>query len=163
MTGPVLVDIPPNLSESNQTMLSLLGKTVRHCDGISRRSFLSAGVATLGGMTLADLLRAEAAAGIGSSRKSLLILHLDGGPPQMDMWDLKPDAPAAIRGQFVPVSTNVPGIELCELLPKLATISDRCVFVRSLVGSAGAHNAFQCQSGYSEKDLKSLGGWQVVG
>lgn len=71
-------------------MLSFLGQRYRHCDGISRRRFLSAGVLTIGGLTLADLLRAEAVQGVKSSEKAVINLHLDGGPPQMDMIDLKP-------------------------------------------------------------------------
>ncbi|MGE0760734.1 MAG: DUF1501 domain-containing protein, partial [Pirellulaceae bacterium] len=66
-------------------MLSILGRSYRHCDGISRRQFLTAGALTMGGLTLAELLRAEAAVGVRSSRKAVINLHLDGGPPQMDL------------------------------------------------------------------------------
>ena len=121
-------------------MLSIFGK-------LNRRHFLTAGAVGLGGMTLADLLRAEAAAGIRSSNKAVINIHLDGGPPHMDMIDLKPDAPVEIRGDFRPIATNVPGIRIGELLPKLARMADKFAFLRSLVGSAGAHDAFQCQSG----------------
>ena len=105
-------------------------------------------------MTLSDLLRAEAKAGVGSSTKAVINVHLDGGPSHVDTFDLKPEAPVEIRGEFSPISTAIPGLEICELMPKLASIADRFVFIRSLVGSAGAHNAFQCMSGYSDKDLK---------
>ena len=144
-------------------MLKLVGRRYRRCDGVTRRQFLTAGALTMGGLTLADLLRAEAAAGIGSSNKAVINVHLDGGPPQMDMIDLKPHAPAEIRGEFNPISTSVPGIQICELLPRVAAMADRFAFIRSLVGSAGRHDAFQCQSGYSFKDLESLGGRPAMG
>ena len=144
-------------------MLSLLGGKFQHCDGITRRTFLTAGALGFGGLTLANLLRAEAAAGIGSSNKAIINLHLDGGPPQMDMIDLKPLAPSEIRGEFLPISTKVPGFEISELLPKLASVADKFAFIRSLVGSAGAHNGFQSQSGFASKDLRSIGGRPAMG
>jgi hypothetical protein len=143
-------------------MFTIFGKPYRHCDGVSRRQFLTAGALGLGGLTLADWLRAEHAAGVTASRKALINIHLDGGPPHLDLFDLKPDAPAEIRGEFKPIATNVPGPQVCELLPKVASIADRCAFVRSLVGSAGAHDA-QCQSGFPANDLKSLGGRSALG
>ena len=76
-------------------MLEFLGQSARHCDGLSRRSFLRAGVLGVGGFTLADLLRAEG--GQSSSTKAVINIHLDGGPPQMDMIDPKPEAPAELR------------------------------------------------------------------
>src|ERR1043165_1340391 len=116
-------------------MLSIFGNPNRLRTGISRRQFLTAGALGLGGMTLADLLRAEAAAGIRSSNKAVINIHLDGGPPQMDMIDLKPDAPVEIRGEFRPVATRVPGGQICELMPKVASIADKLAFIRSLLGS----------------------------
>src|SRR5262249_17180653 len=106
---------------------------------------------------------AEDAAGIKSSTKAIINIHLDGGPPQMDMIDLKPEAPVEIRGEFRPIATKVVGVQLCELLPKVASIADKFALIRSLVGSAGAHDAFQCQSGFPSKDLQSLGGRPAVG
>ncbi|HKB37413.1 MAG TPA: DUF1501 domain-containing protein [Gemmataceae bacterium] len=130
---------------------------------MSRRQFLTAGALGLGGLTLADLLRAEAAAGIQSSEKAVITIHLDGGPPQMDTIDPKPDAPVEVRGEFKPIATKVVGLQLCELMPKMAGIADRFAFIRSLVGSAGAHDAFQCQSGFPAKDMQSLGGRPALG
>ncbi|MDA1055609.1 MAG: DUF1501 domain-containing protein [Planctomycetota bacterium] len=144
-------------------MLKLVGRGYRHCDGVTRRQFLTAGALTMGGLSLADLLRAEASAGIGSSNKAIINVHLDGGPPQMDMIDLKPHAPAELRGEFSPIATSVPGVQICELLPRVAAMADRFAFIRSLVGSAGRHDAFQCQSGYSFKDLEPLGGRPALG
>ena len=128
----------------------------------SRRAFLQAGIG-VGALSLADLLRAEAQSGIGASQKAVINIHLDGGPPHQDMIDLKPEAPVEIRGEFQPIATNVSGISISELLPRLATIADKLVFVRSLVGSAGAHDAFQCQSGFLAKDLQPMGGRPAMG
>jgi len=144
-------------------MFTFFGKPYRHCDGISRRQFLTAGALGLGGLTLADLLRAEAAAGKGATSKSIINIHLDGGPPHLDTIDPKPDAPAEIRGDFKPIATTVPGLWISELMPKVAGIADKIAFIRSLVGSAGAHDAFQCQSGFPTSDLRSLGGRPALG
>lgn len=141
-------------------MLSIFGN---YNQPQSRRHFLSAGAMGVAGFSLADLLRAEATLGIQSSNKAVINIHLDGGPPQLDMFDLKPEAPMEIRGEFKPIATKVPGLQVGELLPKIASIADQCVFVRSLVGSAGAHDGFQCQSGYAARDLASLGGMPAFG
>ena len=74
------------------------------------------------------------------------------------MIDLKPDAPAEVRGEFKPIATKVPGLRIGELMPKVAGIADKFAFIRSLVGSAGAHDAFQCQSGFPAAE-----GAQVTG
>ncbi|HTN75843.1 MAG TPA: DUF1501 domain-containing protein [Pirellulaceae bacterium] len=129
---------------------------------ISRRTLLTAG-AIGGGLTLGRLLRAEAIQGHGSSTKSVINVHLDGGPPHLDMIDLKPDAPREVRGEFNPIATKIPGYAIGELLPKLAAIADKIAFIRSLVGAAGAHDAFQCQSGFEAKELQSLGGRPALG
>lgn len=144
-------------------MISFHGKTLKHCDGIPRREFLRAGALGLGGLTLAQLLRLEAMAGVQGSRKAVINVHLDGGPPQWETIDPKPLAPAEIRGEFGPISTAIPGIQICELMPKVASIADRFAFLRTLVGSAGRHDAFQCQSGYDSKDLASFGGRPAMG
>jgi len=142
-------------------MLTILGGNTRTCaDTRSRRSFLKAGVLGLGGLTLPDLLRAEAGR---SSHKAVINIHLDGGPPQMDLIDPKPDAPAEIRGEFDSLATTIPGLHLTELMPKVASIADRFIFLRSLVGSAGQHNAFQAQSGFSSRELTSIGGRPAMG
>ena len=131
--------------------------------GLNRRSFLRIGALGVGGFNLAHLLRAESAAGVGSSHKAIIHLHLDGGPPQMDLIDPKPDAPAEIRGPFAPIPTKLDGLQVTELLQKVAGIADRLVFLRSLVGAAGRHDAFQCQSGYDSKSLASIGGRPAMG
>src|SRR4051794_16250518 len=129
---------------------------------LSRRQLLAAG-AIGGGMTLARLLRAEQAAGIRSSHRAVINIHLDGGPPQMDMIDLKPGAPSEIRGEFSPIATKIPGVQICELLPKLAAAADKLVFVRSLVGASNLPAAFQCQRGFDAKNLAGVGGRPAMG
>ena len=101
----------------------------------TRRSFLRIGALGLGGLTLPGLLRAEAAAGIRSSHKSVILIYLVGGPPHQDLFDLKPGAPREIAGPWKPTATNVPGVQICEALPRLARIMDKLVVVRSLVGN----------------------------
>jgi uncharacterized protein (DUF1501 family) len=144
-------------------MLTFHGQPVRHCDGVSRRGFLTAGALGLGGLTLADVLRGEARAGVRSSRKAVILLHLDGGPPQMDLIDPKPDAPSEIRGEFKSLPTKIPGLHLTELMPQVAAHADRFVFLRSLVGADGQHDAFQCQSGFTAKELAPIGGHPAMG
>jgi hypothetical protein len=129
---------------------------------VSRRQVLTAG-AVGGGLSLARLLRAESAAGIGSSHKAVINIHLDGGPPHMDMIDLKPQAPSEIRGEFSPIATKIAGVQICEHLPKLAAAAEKLVFIRSLIGAAGAHDAFQCQSGFDAKNLANIGGRPAMG
>ena len=89
----------------------------------------------LGGQTLADMLRAEDAVGIRSSKKAIINLHLDGGPPQMDLIDPKRDAPSEIRGEFGSIRTKIPGFHVTELLPRLAANAGKYAFLRSLVGA----------------------------
>jgi hypothetical protein len=146
-------------------MLTIFGKATRFCDGISRRSFLRLGAFSFGAscLTLADIFRAEAKTGTGSRTRSVINVFLGGGPPHQDMWDLKPEAPAEIRGEFKPIATNVPGIDICEVFPKVARLMDRCVVIRSIVGANGRHDAYQCMSGWEVKDLAALGGRPSLG
>ncbi len=144
-------------------MLRLTGSTYRHCDGVSRREFLTIGSLGFCGLTLADVLRAEDASTARLSKRSIINIHLDGGPPQMDMIDPKPLAPVEVRGETVPIATTLPGVHLSELMPRVASIADRFAFIRSLVGSDGRHHAYQCQSGHRERELQSLGGHPAMG
>src|SRR6187402_679568 len=97
-------------------MLTIWGDNHRFCDGLSRRSFLKIG-AFGAGLTLADLLRLRAQGGTPSSAKTAIMIYLPGGPSHLDMYDLKPEAPAEIRGEFKPIQTNVPGVQICEHFP----------------------------------------------
>ncbi|MGI9473246.1 MAG: DUF1501 domain-containing protein [Rubripirellula sp.] len=139
------------------------GTPYKNCTGVSRRGFLTAGSLGFAGLHLPEILAAEAASGQSGSRKSIIVIHLDGGPPQMDLIDPKPDAPSELRSPFAPISTRVPGMQLTELMPQCAKIADKLVLLRSLVGSDGKHHAFQCQSGHKEKELKSIGGRPAMG
>src|SRR5262245_9543371 len=121
---------------------------VRHCDGLTRRELLRVGAIGLGGVTLPGLLRlprAAAAAPSASPRKgkarSVILLFLSGGPSQLDMWDLKPDAPEEIRGTFRPIDTNVAGVRISEHLPRAARHADKYVVVRSVQHASGNHPA----------------------
>ena len=118
---------------------------------LSRRSFLRIGALGLGGLTLPGLLRAEAAAGVRSSRKSVILIYLVGGPPHQDLFDLKPGAPREVAGPWRPTATNVPGVRICEALPRLARIMDKLVVVRSLVGNQADHDASQVYNGHHPK------------
>jgi hypothetical protein len=108
---------------------------------VSRRDFLRAGSLTLGGLTLADLLRMRADAGGPSPGPdtSVILLWLPGGPPHMETYDLKPDAPAEYRGAFRPIPTVVPGLDVCELLPRHAQVADRFNIVRSVAHEFADH------------------------
>jgi hypothetical protein len=130
---------------------------------IPRRNFLCAGLLGLGGISLADILHAEEKSGVGSSRKAVINIHLDGGPPQMDLIDPKPDAPSEIRGEFGSIPTALPGVHFTQLLPRLARNAHRYAFIRSLVGADNKHDAFQTQSGFKEKELASIGGRPAMG
>ena len=135
-------------------MLTILGRkaqTTTTCDGLSRRGFLQIGALGAAGMALPQLLRAEAAAGIHNSHKAVINVLLPGGPPHQDMFDLKPDAPSEVRGDFTPIPTNVPGIEICELMPRVAAMMDRFAIIRSMADSNPQHDLYQCVTGYPRK------------
>lgn len=143
-------------------MLSLTGNAQRYCDGVSRRSFLSIGALAAGGLTLPQLLRAESESRRGRSHKAVIMVFLSGGPPHQDMFDLKPDAPVEIRGEFKPIASRVPGLDVCELFPRIASMADRLAVIRSVVGSEGRHAAFQCMTGRTV-DRQPPGGWPSFG
>lgn len=143
-------------------MLNLPGRSRRFCDRLPRRDFLAIGSLAMGGLALPQLLRAEQAAGVRSSHKSIIMIYLAGGPPHQDMVDLKPDAPAEIRGEFKPIATNVPGIEISELMPCVAGMMDKFAILRSVVGSEGRHASFQCATGHLFRG-QPQGGFPEIG
>lgn len=130
---------------------------------LSRRSFLRVGTLGLGGLTLPQLFRAEATAGIRSSQKSVIFIYLVGGAPHQDMFDLKPDAPKEIAGPWKPTATNVPGIQICEAMPRLAGIMDKLIVIRSLVGNQSGHDAIQVYNGHHPGKPAPSGGWPQFG
>ncbi len=141
----------------------------RFCDGLHRRTFLKIGGLALGGLSLPQLLEAESTKDRTSplkspvkSGKSVNMIYLAGGPPHQDMFDLKLDAPSEIRGEFKPIKTNVPGIEICEEFPRLAAMMDKLAVIRSLVGSDGRHDSFQCLTGRRFRG-QPPGGWPEFG
>jgi hypothetical protein len=147
-------------------MLTIFGRPHRKggfCDGVSRRDFLTIGGTLVGGaLALPNLLAAEAGSGIRSSHRAVINVYLPGGPPHLDMWDLKPDAPAEIRGEFVPIPTNVPGIRICEHFLRIARMADKFIFVRSVVGCDGGHDSYQCMTG-RKKNAQQAGYWPSLG
>ena len=128
--------------------LTILGERSRYCDGVSRRSFLQIGGMACGGLSLAGLLRAEQQAGIRSSKKSVIMVYLAGGISHQDTFDLKPDAPVGIRGDFKPIDTAVPGVRISEHLPMLAGVADRMTIIRSVVGQRDEHSSYQSLTGH---------------
>ncbi len=127
-------------------MLSIPGPQSRFCNGMTRRDWLRIG--GLGGLALPDLLRAEAQSGVRNPARGVIMVLLPGGPTHLDTFDLKPDAPAEIRGEFRPTATTVPGLDICELMPRLAGLADRYTLIRSLVGFRDDHNTHWCSTGW---------------
>jgi len=122
-------------------MLKIAGPESRYCDGISRRNWMQIGTLGLGGLALPEILQAESGQQTARTPKHIINIILPGGPSHLDMYDLKPNAPTEIRGEFRPISTSVPGIEICELLPRLAATADRLTLLRSLHGFHNDHNS----------------------
>ena len=147
-------------------MLSIVdpksGQGARFCDGLSRRDMLRIGTLSVGGLSLPQILAAEQASG-HRTHKSVIMIYMCGAPGHQDMYDLKMNAPAEIRGEFKPISTNVPGIEICEHMPRLARIMDKCVPLRSVHGSPdGNHDSFICYTGRTVRN-QPPGGWPSMG
>lgn len=153
-------------------MLKILGDGSRYCDGVTRRGFLQIGALGMGGIGLPELLRAESAVGGGKRHKSIIMVLLPGGPSHLDMYDLKLEAPAEIRGELQPIATNVPGIDICELMPRLAANMDKLAVIRSLVGARNDHNIHWCVTGWESHPAQFTspnipgyppGGWPSMG
>jgi hypothetical protein len=133
----------------------------RYCDGLSRRSFLRAGCLALGGLGLPEWLRLEAwadGAGRPTRGTAVILIWLDGGPTHLDTYDLKPDAPAEYRGALKGTRTNVPGIDICELMPEQAKVMDKLAVVRSLCHTTGDHfaGAHWMLTGYEGSNAANL-------
>lgn len=159
-------------------MLTIPGSGSNRGEQLSRRNCLQIGGLALGGMALPQILQAEAATrALGTNSpdrkvKGVIMVLLPGGPPHLDMFDMKPDAPAEVRGEFQPIATNQQGLEICELMPNLAKVADKLTVIRSLVGFIDDHNTNWCTTGWEshrEMDSSPLvpgfppGGWPSMG
>src|SRR3954468_18680956 len=98
----------------------------------TRREVLRAGALGACGLTLPQLLAAEKSGGEAAKADACIVIYLNGGPSHHDMWDMKPEAPAEIRGEFSPIASSLPGVPLCERLPRLATLIHHATLVRSM-------------------------------
>src|SRR5262245_17691532 len=136
-------------------MFTIWGRPQPHCDGINRRNFLQIGA--FGAVSLTALLRPRAvsasptttSAAPTTSPKAAIMIYLPGGPSHMDMYDLKPNAPKEFKGEFNPINTNVPGVQICEHMPLQARMFDKLAVVRSLI-SVDEHSDSLVGTGYSE-------------
>ncbi|HEV3023909.1 MAG TPA: DUF1501 domain-containing protein, partial [Pirellulales bacterium] len=132
-------------------IVRMLGSPRRCCDRLTRRETLAAGALTFlgGAFSHEGLLAAQAAGQAQSSKaKSVVLLYLLGGAATQDMYDLKPDAPSGIKTEFSPISTSVPGIQVCEHLPRTAQWMHRTALIRSLNHRAGCHNCLPSYTGF---------------
>ena len=141
-------------------MLTLWGDRRPYCDGLSRRGFLKIG-AFGAGLSLAEMLRFQAiakgtTAAAAATNKAAIMIYLGGGPSHMDMYDLKPNAPKEFRGEFNPIPTNVPGVDICEHFPLQAKMWDKLAVIRSVV-SVDEHSDSAVMTGYSERQNRTAG------
>ncbi len=134
-------------------MLSIHGSGARLCDGVTRREMLRIGGLGALGLSLPELLRSRQAVAALSRRadpsrpgkaKACIILFLMGGPPQHSTWDPKPNAPTEVRGDFKPIATAIPGLQICELMPRTARLADHICVLRAISSNDNAHSS----SGY---------------
>jgi len=153
-------------------MLTIPGIKSSYCDGMTRRSCLQIGSLAMGGMSLPEILRAESESKSDRPIKGVIMVIMPGGPTHLDMYDLKPDAPSEIRGEFDPIETKVQGMEVCELMPGLAGIADKLSLIRSLHGFQNDHNTHWCSTGRKSHDEMASsplipgfppGGWPSLG
>ena len=132
-------------------MLRVLGHRVRACDGVSRREAIRVGgLGLFGGVSLPTLLHAaggQPAFEPGAARAGVLI-NLFGGPPHMDMVDLKPQAPSNVRGEMTPIATSLPGVQVCSLLPRIASLIDRASLIRTYSHRYNSHNPYNVLTGF---------------
>lgn len=136
-------------------MWKVLGHETKLCDGLRRREALSAGALALFGANLPALLRAENRAAAEKQprerqarARSVILINLFGGPPHMDLFDLKPQAPSAIRGEFQPISTPIPGVQVCEHLPQIARLMDKATLIRTYAHKYNSHNPYNVLTGF---------------
>ncbi len=130
-------------------MLSVLGHSKKMCDGVTRRELMRVGgLSLLAGLSMPELLRA--ADDRRAKARSVIMFNLLGGPAHMDMFDLKPDAPAEVRGEFKPISTSLPGLQICEHLPRLAGWMDRGTLIRTFSHTFNSHDPLPFMTGFTD-------------
>ena len=146
-------------------MAHLEDKKTGRSAGLHRRGLLQMGAASFCGLALTDFLRADARAALDSAyrKKSVVNVWLAGGASHLDTFDMKPDAPAEFRGEFKPIATKVPGLQICEHMPKIAERMDRMALIRSLTGTVDSHDGAMCATGYPPGSLKNIGGRPNIG
>jgi hypothetical protein len=144
-------------------MLSILGRSVRLCDGLTRREALRIGGLGFTGLMWSDVLRARSVTTkprgkFGKARACIVVFNY-GGPSHIDTWDLKPDAPKEIRGEFKQIATRVPGLSIAEHLPRLAMLANRYTVLRSVTHRDNDHaiGAYLALTGYSHPKNAILG------
>ena len=167
MTDTVLSPPTENsrLFPNETIMLTLFGRRQKYCDGVNRRSFLKIGgfsLGAVGGFGLADVMRANGSE-TTNRHKAVINVFLGGGPPHQDMWEIKTDAPKEIRGEFEPINTKVPGVQIGEAFPRIAAAFDKFVAVRAVVGCVDNHDGYQCLSGWHRNQDRSIGGRPSIG
>jgi hypothetical protein len=140
-------------------MLTILGHSTKLCDGITRRELLRVGGLSLfAGLNWPRMLWAADAMPTRQAgrAKSVILFNLLGGPSQMDMFDLKPNAPADVRGEFQPINTSLPGLQICEHLPNTARLMHKACLIRSVTHGYNAHNPLPIMTGYTGGDFGQL-------
>ena len=135
-------------------MLSINDRKVKLCDGASRREFMRVGGLSLfGSMSLPQLLRAAEVDRRGGPAKSIIMFNLLGGPSHMDMFDMKPDAPAELRGEFKPISTSLPGLQICEHMPALSKWMHRSTLIRTYSHEFNSHDPLSFMTGFTDAQI----------
>jgi hypothetical protein len=134
-------------------MLTFLGRKQRFCDGVSRREFLRVGALAVGGLSMADVLRSQAAGATAATGKSVIMIYLPGGPTHLDTYDMKPEAPVEFRGELRPIKTNVPGVDICELMPLQAKIMDKLAILRG-IRFVNEHSAHEVMTGFPDRVMR---------
>ncbi|WP_010586528.1 DUF1501 domain-containing protein [Schlesneria paludicola] len=140
-------------------MLTVLGDSAKLCDGVTRREIMRVGGLSLfAGMSLPGYLRAtESSATTRPGRaKSVVLFNLLGGPSQMDMFDLKPNAPVEVRGEFLPIATSVDGLQICEHLPNVAKLMHKTTLIRTVSHGYNAHNPLPIMTGFTGGNFGQL-------
>ena len=142
-------------------MLSILGRGAKLCDGVTRREVLRVGGLAVAGLSLADVLRLRAASPspAAAREKAVIMVWLRGGASHIDSYDMKPDAPAEIRGEFTPIKTNVPGIQVCEHMPLHAKMMDKLAVIRGIQSvDIGDHTPHYILTGFPDRGKRPVFG-----